>query len=97
MTDKLERTMKSILTILAVLGLSGGSAMAGCGIKDTNTGKLKSFDEEAMAIVVSEGDKDVTLTITEATVGKDGLAEMVGQEVKVVSEHGNVDSVESGS
>ncbi len=89
--------MKKLILILAVLGFGVGGAIAGCGAKITNTGELKSYDADAKAIVVIEGDEEVKIEITEDTTIPENLSEMVGENVKVISEHGKADSVEAAA
>ena len=50
--------MKSILTTLAVLGLSV-SAFAGCGKTEETKGKLKSVDADSKSIVIEAEGKEV--------------------------------------
>lgn len=96
--------MKKFLALLAVVGLTVGSAYAGCGKKVTDEGKLTSFDAETKSLVVELADgKSATITATPTTEakGKDGkkveLADLVGKKVKVVSEHKKADSVAEAS
>lgn len=84
--------MKSILTTLAVLGLSV-SAFAGCGKTETTSGKLKSVNVDSKSIVIDAGGKDVTLTLTAAVTGADKL---VGKKVTAVSSHKKVESLKEG-
>jgi len=84
--------MKSILTTLAVLGLSV-SAFAGCGKTETTSGKLKSVNADSKSIVIDAGGKDVTLTLTAAVTGADKL---VGKKVTAVSSHKKVESLKKG-
>lgn len=85
--------MKSILTTLAILGLSA-SAFAGCGITTTTTGKLKSFDKEAKTIVIVADGKEVKTTVKASTQGADGIEKLVGKNVTaVISKHGYAESV----
>lgn len=84
--------MKSILTTLAVLGLSV-SAFAGCGKTETTSGKLKSVNADSKSIVIDAGGKDVTLTLTSAVSGADKL---VGKKVTAVSSHKKVESLKEG-
>ena len=84
--------MKSILTTLAVLGLSV-SAFAGCGKTETTSGKLKSVNPDSKSIVIDAGGKDVTLTLTAAVTGADKL---VGKKVTAVSSHKKVESLKEG-
>ncbi len=84
--------MKSILTTLAVLGLSV-SAFAGCGKTETTSGKLKSIDADSKSIVIESGGKDVKLTLTAAITDADKL---VGKKVTAVSSHKKVESLKEG-
>jgi len=84
--------MKSILTTLAVLGLSV-SAFAGCGKTETTSGKLKSVDADSKSIVIDAGGKDVKLTLTASVTGADKL---VGKKVTAVSSHKKVESLKEG-
>lgn len=84
--------MKSILTTLAVLGLSV-SAFAGCGKTETTSGKLKSVNADSKSIVIDAGGKDVTLTLTASVTGADKL---VGKKVTAVSSHKKVESLKEG-
>lgn len=87
--------MKKILAILTALSLMVGASYAGCGKKVTNAGKLKSYDaEKKQIVVVGEDGKPAKLTITPTTKGADKLKGLVGKDVKVISEHKKVDSVE---
>ncbi len=91
--------MKTILTIMTVLGLAAGVAFAGCGKKTTDAGSLKKYDADSKSIVVKteDGQAKVTLTASTAIKDKDGkdakIEDLVGKSVKVVSEHKKADSV----
>ncbi|WP_395751485.1 hypothetical protein [Prosthecobacter sp.] len=84
--------MKSILTTLAVLGLSA-SAFAGCGKIDTTSGKLKSVDADSKSIVIESEGKDVKLTLTAAVKDADKL---VGKKVTATSSHKKVETLKEG-
>jgi len=84
--------MKSILTTLAVLGLSM-SAFAGCGKIDTTSGTLKSVDADSKSIVIESGGKEVKLTLTAAFSAADKL---VGKKVTATSSHKKVESLKEG-
>ena len=84
--------MKSILTTLAVIGLSA-SAFAGCGKTETTSGKLKSVDSDSKSIVIEAGGKDVKLTLTAAVKDADKL---LGKKVTAVSSHKKVESLKEG-
>ena len=93
--------MKVMLSMIVVFALGAGAAFAGCGVKDTDEGTLKSFDADKNAIVVAGADgEEVRLTLTDNSKvtdaeGNDAKAtDLVGKKVKVVSEHAKVDSVE---
>ena len=92
---------KVLLSVIVVFALCAGAAYAGCGVKDTVEGTLKSVDADKNAIVVAGADgEEVRLTLTENSKvtdaeGKDAKpTDLVGKKVKVVSEHAKVDSVE---
>ncbi len=94
---------KLTLCMIVVFAVVAGAAYAGCGVKDTHEGTLKSFDEEKNVIVVAVAGEDgeqVTITLTADTTVKDGEgndtkpSNLVGTKVKVVSEHAKADSVE---
>lgn len=90
--------MKKFLALIAVLSLSLVSVDAACGKKVTTEGKLKSYEAEKKALTVEDKDgKAVTLTLTPSSTGADGLTALVGKDVKVISEHGKIDSVAAGS
>lgn len=88
--------MKTILTILTVLGLAGG-AYAGCGKKVTVEGSLNSYDADAKSITVKGSKKPITLTASTKITGKDGksakIEDLEGKDVKVVHEHEKAESV----
>ncbi len=88
--------MKTILTIMTVLGMAS-VAYAGCGKKVTNEGELKAFDADAKSITVKGSKKAIKITSSTEIKDKDGKAakieDLVGGDVKVVSEHGKADSV----
>jgi|GEM_PF-873343 len=84
--------MKSILTTLAVLGLSV-SAFAGCGKIDTTSGTLKSVDADSKSIVIESAGKEVKLTLTAAISGADKL---VGKKVTATSSHKKVETLKEG-
>ena len=95
------RTMKAMLSLIVVFVLAAGAAYAGCGVKDTNEGTVKSFDADEMVIVVAgEDGEEVKITLTKATKVTDGEGNetkpstLVGKKVKVVSEHAKADSVQ---
>lgn len=84
--------MKQLVTILTAIAISAGAAVAGCGKTVTNEGKLSAIDSEKKEISIQEKDgKTVTLKLTPSTTGAD--AGLVGKNVKVVSEHGKVQTV----
>ncbi len=92
--------MKLILSIILVFGLAVGAAYAGCGMKVTDEGTFKSLDSQKKIIVLaSGGGEEATLKLTKDTkaVDADGkeakLADLVGKEVAVVSEHKVVELV----
>lgn len=89
-------SMKAILCTLAILGLSLASSQAGCGKTVTDTGKLKSFDKDAKALVIEVDGKEVKRTLTPTSKGADDVEKLVGKSVVVVSEHNKVDSVKKG-
>jgi hypothetical protein len=68
--------MKYLAALFVTLALAAGSVYAGCGMKDTDSGKLTSYDKEAKAIVVETKDGSTkTLTLTPATESKDAMGE----------------------
>lgn len=90
--------MKTILSIVAVIALGAGSIFANCGIKVETAGKLKSFDAETKTLVIVDKGKESTITLTPTTEIKKGkkeikITDLVGKNVKVVSEHNKADSV----
>jgi hypothetical protein len=90
--------MKKLIALIAIISLSAGSAIAGCGKKVTNEGTLKSFDAATKTLTVEGKDgKAATITLTPSTTGADAVAGLVGKAVKVVSEHGKADSVAAGA
>ena len=89
------------LSLVVVLALCAGAAYAGCGVKDTHEGTLKSFDADKNVIVVAVADdEEVKLTLTDDTQVADAegneaeVAKLVGKAVKIVSEHAKVDSIQ---
>lgn len=84
-----------ILAVVLAFGVSLGSAYAGCGKKVTNKGTLKSVDADKKTIVVASKGEETKLSLTMGTkaIGADKVADMKGKMVKVISEHGKVDSV----
>ena len=88
--------MKTILTILTVLGLAAG-AYAGCGKKVTDSGSLEKYDADTKTIVVKGAKKPFKISSSTEVKDKDGkdakIEDLVGGDVKVVSEHGKADSV----
>ncbi len=96
------RVMKAMLALIVVLSLGASGVHAGCGVKETHEGTLKSVDAEKNVIVVAIAGKDgkeVSITLTASTKVMDGegketkAASLVGKKVKVVSEHSKADSV----
>ncbi len=86
--------MKSILTTLAIVGLSV-SAYAGCGVTTTSKGKLKSFDKDTKSIVIEADGKEITTKVTAKTKNADGIEKLVGKDVTaVISKHGYAETVE---
>jgi hypothetical protein len=84
--------MKVMLSVIVVFALGAGAAYAGCGVKDTHEGTLKSFDADNKVIVVAgEDGEEVKLTLTAETQvtnveGNEAKpSELVGKKVKVVS------------
>ena len=97
-------TMRSLFLIVVLLALGAGAAVAGCGVKDTHEGTLKSADaEKNTVVVVGQDGKEVNLTLTASTeiTNAEGKAakvsDLVGKTVKVVSEHAKVDSIQQKS
>ncbi len=90
--------MKKILAILASLAIAG-AAHAGCGKTVENKGSLSKYDATAKTIVVKEGDKEATLTLTPTSTvtDKDGkpveITALEGKDVVVVSEHNKIQTV----
>lgn len=88
--------MKSILTTLAVLGLTA-SAFAGCGITTTTKGKLKSYDKDSKSITIEADGKEVSTKVKASTKGAEDLEKLVGKNVTaVISKHGYAESVDKG-
>ncbi|CAN5135678.1 hypothetical protein BH23VER1_BH23VER1_34170 [soil metagenome] len=91
--------MKYILTIIAALSVALSGAYAACGKKVDNVGTLKSYDETSKEIVVETDGKEAKITLTPDTETKDKdgkeikIDDLIGKEVKVVSEHKKADSV----
>jgi len=88
--------MKTILCTLALIGLSVASSQAGCGKTVTDSGKLKSFDAEAKALVIEVDGKEVKRTLTPSSEGAADVEKLVGNKVVVVSEHNKIESVKKG-
>ena len=93
-------TMKKLLALFVAAAIAAGSAYANCGMKNTDSGKLTSYDKESKAIVVELADvKTATYTLTPTTTSMDAagktakIEDLVGKAVQVVSEHKKVDSV----
>jgi len=90
--------MKKILAILASLAIAG-AAHAGCGKTVENKGSLSKYDADAKTIVVKDGSKEATLTLTPTSTvsDKDGkpveITALEGKDVVVVSEHNKIQSV----
>ena len=101
--------MKYIITILTVLTLAAGSAWAGCGKKMSSIGKLESWDAETkkitIAIMQSSNPKELQSKSAKLTMTPDSsivhagkvdsvnIADVVGKNISVVSEHGKIDFV----
>lgn len=88
--------MKAILCTLALIGLSVVSSQAGCGKTVTDTGKLKSFDADAKALVIEVDGKEVKRTLTPTSEGAADIEKLVGKKVVVISEHNKIESVKKG-
>ena len=94
------RQLTRALSLIAILALCAGVAVADCGKKDTHEGTLTSVDAESHTVVVTVGEKTVELTMTGNTKVMDAkgntaeVGKLVGQKVKVVSEHAKIDSIE---
>lgn len=87
--------MKKALTLLALVTFAAGSAFAGCGKVVTNEGKLKEYDADKKVVLVEGKDgKIAKLTLTPTSKGVDGADKLVGKDVKVLSEHGKITSIE---
>lgn len=94
--------MKPLCAMLVVLLAAGTVVSADCGVKDTHEGTLQSVDSKNKVIVVSVGtDKTVELELTDSTEVKDAdgnavkVSELVGSNVKVISEHSRIDSIQA--
>jgi len=74
--------MKNILSILTVLALAA-AAQAGCGVKISSKGTVKSYDAEKKALVVTVDGKDTSFTLTPETEGADKAADLKGKSVEV--------------
>ena len=87
--------LSMILASVLAFGVNLGSAYAGCGKKVTNKGTLKSVNADNKTIVIASNGAETKLSLTTGTkaIGADKVAEMVGKNVKVISEHSKVDSV----
>lgn len=97
---KNSKPMKQLVALFVALTIAAGSVYAGCGKKDTDSGKLTSYDKEKKAIMVELADgKMATIALTPTTETKDAagkaakIEDLVGKTVQVVSEHKKADSV----
>jgi hypothetical protein len=96
--QKLPKQMKKLLALIAFVSISFVTAEANCGKKVTSEGTLKSYDAEKKSLTVEDKEgKATTLTLTPSSTGAATIAALVGKSVKVVSEHGKIDSVAAGS
>lgn len=91
----MKRMLSAILALTLVFSVIAGTAYAGCGKKVTNNGTLNNLDSAKKIIVV--GETKLTVTPSTKAVDSDGktteLANLVGKNVTVISEHSKVDSV----
>ena len=94
--SKQIQIMKKILATIALVGLASGSAFAGCGKTETDTGKLKSFDAETKSVVIEVDGKEVKRTLTAKADGAKDAEKLVGKDVVVVSSHNKVESIKKG-
>ena len=85
------RMMMKSLSLIVVFALCAGAVYAGCGVKDTQEGTLKSVDADTnVVIVLSEDGEEAKLTLTTNTQVTDAegneaeVSELVGKKVKVV-------------
>ena len=96
----MRQPLMRCFTLLAILALCAGVAVADCGKKDTHEGTLTSADADSNTIVVTVGEEQVQLTLTANTKVMDAkgkaaeVGNLVGKKVKVVSEHAKIDSIE---
>lgn len=92
--------MKKLLSILTIVAFTAGASYAGCGKTETDAGTLQSINSDTKEVTIKTADgKTVNRTLTPSTKatakdGKDAKADsLVGKSVKVVSEHGKVQSI----
>ena len=92
--------MRLILSMILAITVTAGIAFAGCGMKVSNEGTFKTLDADKKIIIIASTDGEeakLTLTMNTKAVGTDGeeakLADLVGKQVTVISEHSKVDSV----
>lgn len=81
--------MKSILTTLAIVGLSA-SAFAGCGKTEDVTGKLKSIDADKKEITVGAKTYKLTPAVDVAALGS-----LKGKDVVVTVGHNKAEAVKA--
>lgn len=101
--------MKYLLIIAVAMTMAVSSAVAGCGKKVASIGKLDGVDASTKAITIAVAHssdpgqvkaKKAKLTLTPDTkiivdgkINEHKIADLVGKDISVVSEHGKVDYV----
>ena len=92
--------MKVLVSLILVVALAGGSAVAGCGKKVKDEGTLTTLDSGNKTFVVTDKDgKESTFKLTPGTKVQDQdgkaaqLADLMNQLVAVTSEHSQADLV----
>ena len=85
--------MKKVLSLIAIVSISAGSAFAGCGKIETTEGKLKSFNAETKVAVVETKAGEKSFTVTPTSKGGEKAAKLEGKKVKVLTSHGKVTEI----
>ncbi len=92
--------MKVLVSLILVVALAGGSAVAGCGKKVKDEGTLTALDSGNKTFVVTDKDgKESTFKLIPGTKVQDQdgkaaqLADLMNQLVAVTSEHSQADLV----